>query len=68
MHAEELTLAELVDLQEGRFDLHGRRLVLQSSNALAQLRKDLVETLGLDQRGGCSRGTAISGGGRTRRP
>ena len=34
---------------EGRFDLHGRRLVLHSSDALAQLRKDLVEMVGLDQ-------------------
>ncbi len=49
MRAEELTLAELVDLAEGRFDLHGRRLVLQSSDALAQLRKDLVDMVGLEQ-------------------
>ena len=49
MRAEELTLAELVDLTEGRFDLHGRRLVMHSSDALAQLRKDLVEMAGLEQ-------------------
>ncbi len=49
MKADELTLAELVDLADGRFDLHGRRLVLQSSDALAQLRKDLVEMMGVDQ-------------------
>ncbi len=49
MKADELTLSELVDLTEGRFDLHGRRLVLHSSDALAQLRKDLVEMVGVDQ-------------------
>ncbi len=48
MRAEELTLAELVDLSDGRFDLHGRRLVLHSSDALAQLRKDLVDTVGVE--------------------
>jgi two-component system, NtrC family, response regulator HydG len=49
MKAEELALSELLELSEGRFDLHGRRLVLHSSDALAQLRKDLVETVGLEQ-------------------
>ncbi|MHB0957818.1 MAG: sigma 54-interacting transcriptional regulator [Pirellulaceae bacterium] len=49
MKADELTLSELVDLTEGRFDLHGRRLVLHSSDAMAQLRKDLVEMIGADQ-------------------
>ena len=49
MQADALTLAELVDLREGRFDLHGRRLVLHSSDALASLRKDLVEMAGKDQ-------------------
>ena len=53
MRAEELTLAELVDLSEGRFDLHGRRLVLHSSDALAQLRKDLVDTVGVEPARGC---------------
>jgi len=49
MKAQELTLSELVDLADGRFDLHGRRLVLQSSDALAQLRKDLVDMVGVEQ-------------------
>lgn len=49
MKADELTLAELVELADGRFDLHGRRLVLHSSDALAQLRKDLVEMVGVEQ-------------------
>ncbi len=49
MKAEELALGELLDLSEGRFDLHGRRLVLHSSDAMAQLRKDLIETVGLEQ-------------------
>jgi len=49
MKAEELALSELLDLSEGRFDLHGRRLVLHSSDAMAQLRKDLVATVGAEQ-------------------
>jgi two-component system response regulator HydG len=49
MRAEELALSELLDLSEGRFDLHGRRLVLHSSDALAQLRKDLMEAIGPEQ-------------------
>ncbi|MDI9444936.1 MAG: XylR N-terminal domain-containing protein, partial [Planctomycetota bacterium] len=49
MKSEELALAELLDLSEGRFDLHGRRRVLHSSDAMAQLRKDLVETVGQEQ-------------------
>ena len=36
MKSEELALAELLDLSEGRFDLHGRRLVLHSSDAMAR--------------------------------
>ena len=43
MKSEELALAELLDLSEGRFDLHGRRLVLHSSDAMAQLRRAIDE-------------------------
>ncbi len=49
MQANDLTLAELVDLTDGRFDLHGRRLVLHSSDAFGQFRKDLVAMVGMDQ-------------------
>jgi len=62
MKAEELTLAELVDLTTV-VRLARRRLVLHSSDALAQLRKDLVEMVGVDQAGVCLRGSGISGAG-----
>jgi len=61
MKAEELTLSELLELSDGRFDLHGRRLVLHSSDAIAQLRKDLVETVGLEQARRLFTRLAISG-------
>ncbi|MBN2290200.1 MAG: sigma-54-dependent Fis family transcriptional regulator [Candidatus Glassbacteria bacterium] len=48
MKAEDLRLDELVEFTEGRLSLHGRRLVLHDIHAMAQLRKDLVEMLGLD--------------------
>jgi two-component system, NtrC family, response regulator HydG len=46
MRAEDLELSELVTFRDGAIDLHGRRLVLNASNAFALLRKDLVATLG----------------------
>jgi two-component system, NtrC family, response regulator HydG len=47
MNPEDLQLAELVTFEEGSISLHGRRLVLHPTQAMAQLRKDLVDTLGL---------------------
>ena len=49
MKAEDLKLEELIDISEGRLDLHGRRLVIHSINAFAQLRRDLMEMLGPEQ-------------------
>jgi len=49
MKSEDLKLDELVQFSEGRLDLHGRRLVIHSLNAFAQLRKDLIEMMGLEQ-------------------
>jgi two-component system response regulator HydG len=46
MKAKDLKLEELVDIKEGRLDLHGRRLVIHSMNAFAQLRRDLLENAG----------------------
>jgi DNA-binding NtrC family response regulator len=46
MRAEDLRLEELVAFSEGLVSLHGRRLVLHDLHAMAQLRKDLVETAG----------------------
>ncbi len=49
MKAENLKLEEFIDIAEGRIDFHGRRLVLHSINAFAQLRRDLIENIGEDQ-------------------
>ena len=48
MKAKEIRLFELLDFQDGKIDLHGRRLVLHSLHAFAQFRKDLVEISGLE--------------------
>jgi two-component system response regulator HydG len=47
--AEDIKLEELVEFTEGALHLHGRRLVLHSLHAFAQVRKDLVEMIGSDQ-------------------
>ncbi len=49
MRAANLILDELVDFGEGRLSLKGRRLVLHDLNAFAQLRKDLIDMVGLEQ-------------------
>jgi len=49
MKSEDLRLEELVQFSEGRVDLHGRRLVIHSIHAFAQLRRDLLEMVGLEQ-------------------
>jgi DNA-binding NtrC family response regulator/predicted hydrocarbon binding protein len=46
MRAEDLRLEDLVSFSEGLVSLHGRRLILHDIHAMAQLRKDLVETVG----------------------
>ena len=48
MKGADLKLSELVDFEEGRLSLHGRRLVLHDLHAFAQLRKDLIDTVGPD--------------------
>jgi len=48
MKAEDLKLEEIIDFSDGRLHLHGRRLVLHDVHALAQMRKDLVEMVGLE--------------------
>jgi len=49
MKARDLKLEELLRFEDGRIDLHGRRLVLHSLDAFAQTRRDLVDMVGLDQ-------------------
>ena len=44
--AGDLRLEELVTFDEGHIDLQGRRLALRSMHALAQLRRDLQESVG----------------------
>lgn len=46
MKAKDLKLEGLLDIKEGRLDLHGRRLVIHSVDAFAQLRRDLMENTG----------------------
>jgi len=48
MKADDIRLSELVDFADGQFNLYGRRLVLHSIDAFAQLRKDLVHIVGPD--------------------
>ena len=48
MKAMDLKLSELIDFEEGRLNLHGRRLVLHDLHALAQLRKDLFDMVGME--------------------
>jgi two-component system, NtrC family, response regulator HydG len=48
MKAMDLKLSELIDFEEGRLNLHGRRLVLHDLHAFAQLRKDLIDMVGMD--------------------
>jgi len=48
MKAEELRLGELVKFASGLLSLHGRRLVMHDINAFSQLRKELLETVGVD--------------------
>jgi DNA-binding NtrC family response regulator/predicted hydrocarbon binding protein len=49
MKAEDLKLDELVTFSEGLLSLHGRRLILHDIHAMAQFRRDLLETLGPEQ-------------------
>jgi DNA-binding NtrC family response regulator/predicted hydrocarbon binding protein len=46
MRAEDLRLEDLVSFSEGLVSLHGRRLIIHDVHAMAQLRKDLVDSLG----------------------
>jgi two-component system, NtrC family, response regulator HydG len=48
MRAEDLVLEELVQFSEGLLSLHGRRLILHDIHAFAQLRGELVKTVGED--------------------
>ena len=47
LKAEDLKLEELVTFDDGALSFRGRRVVLHDTHAVAQLRKDLVDTVGL---------------------
>lgn len=49
MRASELRLNELVEFGEGRISVSGRRLILHGTDAFAQFRKDLIESMGLER-------------------
>ncbi|MDX9857859.1 MAG: sigma-54-dependent Fis family transcriptional regulator [candidate division Zixibacteria bacterium] len=49
MRAQDLEIGELVGSSDGNLSLQGRRLVLHSIHAFARFRRDLVETLGMEQ-------------------
>ncbi|MBN2377802.1 MAG: sigma-54-dependent Fis family transcriptional regulator [Sedimentisphaerales bacterium] len=49
MKPEDIHLEEILDFSPGRIDLKGRRLVLHDIHAFAQMRKDLVEMVGIEQ-------------------
>ena len=49
MKAKDLKLEEIIDFSQGKIHLHERRLVMHSIHAFAQLRKDLMEKIGLER-------------------
>ena len=49
MRAQDLRLEELVTFDEGALKFQGRRVVLHDLHALAQFRRDLVNSLGEDE-------------------
>ncbi len=49
MRADDLRFDELLSFHDGTIDFQGRRLVLHSTDAFAQFRKDLFEMVGSRQ-------------------
>ena len=49
MKAPDLNLDEILEFTEGKILLRGRRLVLHPLHAFAQVRKDLVDMVGIDR-------------------
>jgi len=49
MKAEDLVLDELLTCSDGTLSLHGRRLILHDTRAMAQFRHDLVDSVGADR-------------------
>ncbi len=49
MRADDLRMSELLSFRDGVIDFQGRRLVLHSTDAFAQFRKDLFEMVGARQ-------------------
>jgi len=49
MKADYIDFNELLDMSEGHLHMHGRRLVLHSTHAFGQFRKDLQDMIGQEQ-------------------
>nr|MBN2278686.1 sigma-54-dependent Fis family transcriptional regulator [candidate division Zixibacteria bacterium] len=49
MKADYIDFNELLNMSDGCLHMHGRRLVLHSTNAFAQFRKDLYDMIGPEQ-------------------
>lgn len=49
MRADDLRLDELIQFSDGLVSLHGRRLVIMDLHAIGQFRRDLIESVGLDE-------------------
>lgn len=48
MKADDLRLEEIINFSEGTLTLRGREVVIHSLHAFAQMRKDLIDTAGLE--------------------
>lgn len=46
MKAEDLSLDEIIDYQDGNLNLYGRRLTIHSMHAFAKFRKDIIDMIG----------------------
>lgn len=49
MRADDLRLEELIQFSDGLVSLHGRRLFIMDLHAMGQFRRDLIESVGLDE-------------------
>ena len=49
MKAQDLNLAEIMQFDHGRVELHGRRLILHDLHSLGQFRHDLIDALGEEE-------------------
>lgn len=48
MRANQIKLEEIINFNEGNLDFQGRRLVIHDMHSFAQIRKDLIDMVGLE--------------------